>query len=215
MDRSRVAIVIPAYNEGKTIRRIVEGVLPHGVPLVVDDASDDGTGDLARKAGALVVRNARNCGYDGALSAGFDAASKQDFDYVITLDADGQHDPSILGRYVELLGGPVDLIVGIRPTRARFGERVFGWATNFFYGIKDPLCGMKGYRMSLFRDAGCFDTYESIGTQLMMFALKKKGYKIVQTEIPIGKRECGSPRFGRIFTTNWKILRALVLGLAS
>ena len=93
MDGSRLAIVIPAYNEAATIWDVVESVAHVGRVFVVDDASTDDTATLAEQAGAIVVRQTHNQGYDAALEAGFGAASLSDASAVITMDADGQHQP--------------------------------------------------------------------------------------------------------------------------
>ena len=70
MDRSRIGIVIPAFNESATIAKIVEAVTKYGVPIVVDDGSTDNTGILASKAGASLVSHRCNHGYDTALDSG-------------------------------------------------------------------------------------------------------------------------------------------------
>ena len=89
-----VVIVIPALNEAATIRRVVADVIRHGTALVVDDGSSDGTGELAREAGAHVLTLARNIGYEGALDAGFAEAARLGADIVVTFDADNQSNPS-------------------------------------------------------------------------------------------------------------------------
>lgn len=212
MDRSSVAIVIPAYNEQDTIGQVVARASAHGVPIVVDDASRDATKANAESGGAIVVRHEANRGYDGALNSGFAAAAERGFKYIVTLDADGQHDESLVAKFVSLLDDGADIVVGVRPARARFGERVFCRVAKLLYGIRDPLCGMKGYRMELYRDLGHFDSYGSIGTELALFAAKRK-YKVAQLDVPIARREHGTPRFGQSFRANWKILRAMARGL--
>jgi glycosyltransferase involved in cell wall biosynthesis len=213
LDRSRLAIVIPAFNEAASIGRVVKEVSPFGRPVVVDDASTDLTGEVAGKAGAIVVTHETNHGYDGALSSGFIRADRKDFDYVITFDADGQHSAELLAEFHKLLDQGADLVVGIRPKNARISEKTFSVLANFFYGIRDPLCGMKGYRMSLYRDLGHFDSYGSIGTELTIFAAKH-GYRIAQLPIPINPRKKGATRFGRVLMGNYLIFRALVLAFA-
>jgi glycosyltransferase involved in cell wall biosynthesis len=212
VDRSKIAIVIPAYNEIATIERVVRDVLSYGTPIVVDDASNDDTGSAAEAVGAYVIRHEVNRGYDGTLNSGFAAALKQGFDYVITIDADGQHSPDVMGRYVRLLEEGADLVVGVRPRKARLAETIFGWTTTFLYGIHDPLCGMKGYRMSLYREAGRFDSYNSIGTELTIFAAKHH-YRICQIPVPINRRRNKSSRFGQVIRGNWLIFRALINGM--
>ena len=103
-------------------------------------------------------------------------------------------------------------MVGIRPQKDRLGEWLFGCVTTFLYGIRDPLCGMKGYRTTLYRSLGHFDSYRSVGTELMLFAARNK-YRIDQLEVPVSDRGNGSSRFGRRFKANKQIVRALLVGL--
>jgi glycosyltransferase involved in cell wall biosynthesis len=208
MDRSRVAIVIPARNESATIAHVVRDVIRYGRAIVSDDASSDGTGEVARGAGAFVVRSDQHRGYDAALDAGFRAASDMDVRCVITFDADGQHDPESLAAVLRELERGNDLVVGIRPRKARVSEWIFSAFTRTRYGIRDPLCGLKGYNIDLYRELGHFDSRGSIGTELMLYALRRRR-KVVQVAIDIRERE-GAPRFGRSLRGNIKILRAMV-----
>jgi glycosyltransferase involved in cell wall biosynthesis len=210
MAESRVAIVIPAYNEAATITDVVTAVLPYGLVIVVDDCSTDETGLLADKAGALVVRQAENGGYDKALDAGFIEADRQACDYAITFDADGQHQPSLLQRFIDTLDKDYDLVVGIRPESARFAEKIFALYTRVRFGLHDPLCGMKGYRMALYREYGCFDSCGSIGTELALYALSRHK-KWTEFAIPVAVRGGDTKaRFGDGFRPNYIIFCALL-----
>jgi glycosyltransferase involved in cell wall biosynthesis len=211
MDRHRLAVIIPAFNEEKTIAQVVSSVAEYGTPVVVDDASTDSTAAAADAAGAIVVSHGKNSGYDAALNSGFAAASEHGFDYAVTMDADGQHNPAIIERYAGLLESNADLVVGIRPARARLAEKLFCILSDFMYGISDPMCGMKGYRMALYRELGHFDSYGSIGSELTLFAAKR-GYRIIQTHIPITPRHAGASRFGRLLSANLRILRGAAIG---
>jgi glycosyltransferase involved in cell wall biosynthesis len=208
MDRSRVAIVIPAYDESDTIARVVVDVSPHGIPIVVDDASRDDTGEVAMRAGATVVRNPVNLGYDGALNAGFTRAVQLGVDFLVTFDGDGQHDPSGIADVLELLEGGADMVVGIRPRKARVTEWAFAGLTRLRYGIRDPLCGLKGYRVELYNRLGHFDSRGSIGTELMLYGLRA-GCRVRQIPIELRERH-GASRFGDSVRGNLKILRAMV-----
>ena len=111
-----VMAVIPARDAqstvGDVVRRVRE-VLPQAIILVVDDGSSDGTGAAARAAGAEVIRHEVNRGKGAALQTGFDEATRRDIARVLTLDADGQHDPA---RAPDLLQGldRSDVVIGSR-----------------------------------------------------------------------------------------------------
>lgn len=209
MERYDVAIVIPAFNEAATIGRVVESVSVYGQPIVVDDGSVDETASVARTAGAVVVSHKTNCGYDGALNSGFAEADRRGCSYVVTFDADGQHNAALIGRFIVHLKQGNDLVLGIRPRHARLAERLFALYTRMRFGIRDPLCGMKGYRTSLYRELGRFDSYQSIGTELTLYGLRRKR-PFIQLPVPISERN-GTPRFAHLWNANYKILRAMVL----
>lgn len=204
----RVTTVIPAHNEAATIAGVVRSCMAHARVIVVDDGSSDITGDLAREAGAEVVRNHPGRGYDGALQSGFVRALELGFEAVITLDADGQHDPDLLPAFVEPLGsGRADLVLGVRPRPARFGEWLFCQWGRLSFNAPDLLCGMKGYRMQLFEEHGRFDGCRSVGTELAVWALRA-GRSFALVPVPIRPR-LDAPRFGNRLRANWRLLTAL------
>jgi glycosyltransferase involved in cell wall biosynthesis len=205
---SRVAIVVPALNEERTIESVVAKARPHGIPVVVDDGSTDRTGALAEAAGASVVRLATNLGYDGALDAGFARASELGAEYIITMDADGQHDPDVLHAFIAALDGGADVVIGNRDRRQRFAERLFAVLARLRWGVRDPLCGMKGYRTSIYRELGHFDSYGSIGTELALYAARRRK-SLAQVPV-ITRPRTDAPRFGSTLRANLRILRACV-----
>lgn len=211
MDRSRVGIVIPALNESATISKVVNEAASYGMPIVVNDGSTDCTAELAEIAGAVVVSHKHNLGYDAALNSGFKRASDLGHEIIITLDADGQHLPELIAKFVEILEGNVDVVMGIRSQRQRLAEHFFAWYTNLRYGIKDPLCGMKGYKACLYRKLGHFDSYGSVGTELMLFAAMNQ-YRLEQIPLAVRARS-GQPRFGSIIKGNLKIFSALIVAI--
>ena len=211
MDRSRVAIVIPALNEASTIGHVVHLAGVHGVPWVVDDGSVDATAQIARDAGAFVVSHAQTQGYDQALNSGFAAAYSKGCDVFVTLDADGQHDPKLLPRILQLLEEGADVVIGVRSQFARLAEYIFAYLTRMRYGISDPLCGLKAYRASVYVARGHFDQYGSIGTELSLFAAAR-GMNVEQLRFEV-KDRADTPRFGRIWSANLRILRALAFSI--
>lgn len=211
MERSRLAIVIPALNEAATIGEVVRAASIFGVPWVVDDGSTDTTALIALEAGARVVQHSLNRGYDNALNTGFEAAHNAGCDAFVTLDADGQHDPELLPRMLKLLEEGADVVIGIRTRRARLTEHLFAMLTILMYGIRDPLCGMKAYRASVYEERGHFDSYRSIGTELALFAVRRR-MRVEQVQFKVRER-ADEARIGNFWLSNWRILRALVLFL--
>ena len=207
MDRHQIGIVIPALNEAETIAEVVSNVSQYGLAIVVDDGSHDQTSKLATAAGAAVVRHMDNLGYDRALNSGFARADTLGCEYVVTMDADGQHDPKMLAAFISALDAGGDVVVGVRNRRARMAEHVFAWVASALWGIRDPMCGMKAYRITVYRELGHFDSRDSIGTELTFYAVRS-GRRIVQ--LPIKTRERTSePRFGKRYSANKRILRAV------
>jgi len=121
--RGALLALIPAHDEEPRIGRVVEAALRHLPVLVIDDGSSDATAGVAARAGARVIRQAPNRGKGAALRAGFSTALGDGAEAVITLDADGQHDPAeipaFLATYARrtLAGQPTELIVGRRDFR--------------------------------------------------------------------------------------------------
>jgi hypothetical protein len=118
--RGKIAVLVPAYNEadslGYVLDRIPEEVCGRETAvLVVDDGSRDGTGEIARRHGATVVRHVINRGGGAALRTGYRLMVDSGAEIVVTLDADGQHLPSEMERLVQpVLDGEVDLAHGSR-----------------------------------------------------------------------------------------------------
>lgn len=208
----KTAIIIPAYNEAGTIGEVVRGVAEYGLPIVVDDNSADDTADIAEASGAEVVRRTDNGGYDAAIQSGFERADALHVEVSATFDADGQHVPEVLGGlFAPILEGRVRLVVGARPSTARLAESVFGVYTNLRYRLPDPLCGMKAYSMSLYREHGCFDSTRSIGTELTLYALRsKEPFEVLP--VPVRER-IGRSRFGASIRGEMKILWAFWLAV--
>jgi len=211
VERSSLGILIPALNEARTITNVVSLCGNYGRSIVIDDGSDDGTGEIAEQAGAEVVRHSINRGYDAALESGFQRAAALGCKYVITIDADGQHDPIILESFCRLLDLGADIVIGIRNVRPRIAESCFALLTKMLYGLKDPLCGLKGYRMSMYAKLGHFNSYDSIGTELALFAVRN-GFRMEQVPLIVRDR-VDAPRFGRRLHANYKILRAMLLSM--
>lgn len=209
MDRSRIGLVIPAFNEAGTITKVINVASEYGRPIVVDDGSFDDTAELARQAGAIVVSHPANQGYDSALNSGFAKAAEIGSEVIVTLDADGQHDPALLRHFIGAIETGADVVIGIRSRRYRLAENLFAVFTKWRFGIEDPLCGMKAYRRLIYEKLGYFDSYQSIGTELLLYSARHH-YKIHQIHFHVGER-MDKPRFGSLVVSNYRIIRALII----
>jgi glycosyltransferase involved in cell wall biosynthesis len=149
----RVLAVIPAHDEGPRIRTVVAAVGRHIPVLVVDDGSSDDTAGQAEAAGAEVLRQHPNQGKGAALRHGFRRALDEGVEAVVTLDADGQHDPAEIPAFLAALHGrgTPELVVGRRnfrkmpPVRRlanELGRRAFSWAVG-----RDIPDNQSGYRL--------------------------------------------------------------------
>lgn len=112
---TEILVLIPAYNEGERLAPVVQKALALLPVLVVDDGSTDHTAAIARKAGADVLVQSPNQGKGAALLAGFSTALERGCQAVITLDADGQHDPNEIPAFVSIYRRQqADLVIGRR-----------------------------------------------------------------------------------------------------
>jgi len=115
MTENSILAFIPAWNEATRIGAVVEATGDYLPVLVVDDGSSDETSAVAKAAGAVVLRHKQNQGKGVALMTGFAWALEQGYDAVLTLDADGQHDPADIPQFLAAYEADAgDLIIGRR-----------------------------------------------------------------------------------------------------
>lgn len=148
MSQKRVTVVIPAYNEEATIGNVVRALKKYRCEiLVVDDGSDDKTAESAEDAGARVIRHYRKKGYLEALRTGFKEATRE---IIVTMDADGQHNPEDLPRLVKpILEGRADMVVGARERLSSFSETVITRLARLRVNTSDASSGFKALRRGL------------------------------------------------------------------
>lgn len=209
MGRSRLVVVIPAYNEQDTIAEVVAAASAYADVIVVNDCSTDDTANRAREAGAHVISNVTNQGYDGTLNCGIEEALNLGYEAAVTLDADGEHDPAVLAEFQRLLiDEAIPLVLGRRLKPARFAEYVYVWVMRIWLNIGDVLCGCKGYRLRLVDENGGFDHVGSTGTELAVASVRR-GYAFQEVDVP-GRDRVDTPRFGSILRANARILISML-----
>jgi glycosyltransferase involved in cell wall biosynthesis len=155
---SRSLAIVPAYNEQRNVRSVVNAIHEHAPDfdvLVVDDGSTDFTASSAREAGAHVLVHPFNLGIGGAMQSGFQYACERGYEEVVQVDADGQHDPSEIGKLRKaMLEDSVDMAWGSRFLEPsgykasflrRVGIRLFSIVLSRISGqrVTDPTSGFR------------------------------------------------------------------------
>jgi glycosyltransferase involved in cell wall biosynthesis len=196
IDRKPVVVAcIPAFNEEKTIAKVVLQTKKYVDKVVVcDDGSSDMTGEIARKLGATVIRHERNFGKGAALKSLFEAGRKMGADVFVTLDADGQHGPDEIWKLVEpIFRGDVDVVIGNRfhsseaiPAVRRWGNRVLNFFTNLSTGeageANDSQSGFRAYSKKALNVIDVVEDGLGVDSQIFIDA-KQKSLKVV--EVPV------------------------------
>lgn len=201
-------VVIPAYNEENTIKRIVKEAKKLCNILVVDDSSTDNTAKLAKGAGAFLMRHKYNMGYGSSLKDGINYAIKKKAKFIITMDADGQHNPKDISKFIKELEKGADIVSGSRFLKKRIwgtwkrtiAIKALALQLYVFSGLKltDAQSGFRGYRSEVFKNMKIEDSGMAFSIEVPIKA-KKMGYKFV--EIPI---EIKRPY---IFKSFWSVFR--------
>lgn len=222
-----VCVVIAAYNEVASIGAVIAGLPDEacGRPLeviVIDDGSDDATAASAASAGALVCRLGRNLGQGWALRAGYELADRRRAAVIVTMDADGQFDPSELNRVAEpVLTGAADMVVGSRrlgrseaPDAMRaagvvFFARVISFLTRTT--VTDPSNGFRAFTPEVPRRVPLRQAqYQA--AELLIGALGA-GFRVTEVPVVVRARTAGESkkgtnlrygmRFSRVVIESW------------
>ncbi len=151
-DSLKILAVIPAYNEADRIKKVITGAIAYLLVLVIDDGSSDATAQIAENSGATVLRQTPNQGKGAALRAGFQYAIEERYQAVLTLDADGQHDPEEIPAFLTAFQvNKADLIIGERdfsqiPPVRRLANTLGRW--SFSWAVGEPVSdNQSGYRL--------------------------------------------------------------------
>lgn len=142
-----ITAVIPAYNEEERIEKVLEETSEYvDEIIVIDDNSTDGTVGVAEEY-ARVIENESNLGYLRSIRKGFEAA---DGDVVVTLDADGEHDPSFIPDLVASIeDGEADLVFGVREKIPRWSEQIISKIVQLKVGVRDTGTGFRALKSEL------------------------------------------------------------------
>ncbi|MDP9385327.1 MAG: glycosyltransferase family 2 protein [Actinomycetota bacterium] len=222
-DGPLVSVVIPCLNEAANIEECVRTSLEvlerHGIPgevVVADNDSMDGSGEIARRAGARVVHEPR-LGYGSAYLAGFGAARGR---YIVMADADLTYDFNEIPRFVEHLEAGAQLVMGDRmdnihpgamPWLHRYvGNPILTGILNLFFstGVSDAHCGMRGFRREVLPTLDLRTTGMEFASEMVIRAAKEN---LDIREVPIEYHPRGGESKLSSFRDGWRHLRFLLV----
>jgi glycosyltransferase involved in cell wall biosynthesis len=229
----RLLIVIPALNEQEALRTLIDEIQRVRAELpcvcevvVVDDGSTDSTVGVAEKGGVRVVRLCRNLGIGGAVQTGLRLAFRENFDYAVQVDGDGQHPPSEIARLLDRSrAGPVpDIVVGSRRLEPRGYQstpaRRLGqlWLRLWLYlvcrlRVTDPTSGFRLYgprALALFQQTYAYDFPEPESLAVACAG----GLRIVEQSVEMRQRQGGRSSIAGLTSVYYMIKVTLAVALA-
>ena len=186
----KIFAVIAAYNEEKHIGKVVKEIKKHiDNVVVVDDGSKDKTKEAAKKSNAVVLRHLINLGKGAALKTGCDYAIKNKANIIIAIDADAQHDPKEIPKFLENLK-KCDVVLAYRklnknmPFVLKYGNWFINKTIRFLYGIKikDSQCGYRAFTAKAYKTLRWKASDYSMESEMIA---KIGKYKLAYKEIPI------------------------------
>jgi dolichol-phosphate mannosyltransferase len=194
----RVLTAIPVYNEQAHLEPVLAEVLKYaGDVLVVDDGSTDQTPELLRKFPQVqVIRHKRNMGYGAGLRSAFRRAIVGNYDGLVTIDCDGQHEPSLIPMIASRLDA-ADIVSGSRylkvfdpsqvppEQRRRINVEVTRWLNECLgLNLTDAFCGFKAYRTSALAKFDITDRGYAMPLQVWVQAARH-GMSIIEVPVPL------------------------------
>jgi len=193
IEKKSIVICIPAYNEEKTIAKIIIDLKKYSDKIIViDDGSTDYTSKIVKEMGVKLIQHKKNLGKGAALSSGFKKAMTYSPDVVVTIDADGQHDPSSIPKLIEpIINGHADVVIGSRsdktkmPKYRKMGLKVINFLNKKASksNIKDFQSGLRAYSNKSFK-ALAQERFQDFAAEFeQLESLATKGFEI--KEVPV------------------------------
>ena len=189
-------VCIPAFNEEKTIGKIVEKSLQYSDKVIVcNDGSTDNTEQRAKEKGAIIINHKKNQGYGAAIISLFEEARKENAEIMITLDGDGQHKPEQIPSLVNTLTeNNVDVVIGSRfldektnsPSYRKAGIKIITSASNFGtnFKVSDSQSGFRVYSKNAIDAIHPTEEGMSVSTEILL-KVSNKGLSVAEVPITV------------------------------
>ena len=206
----RFVILIPSFNEEKTLKKIINNINKNDI-YVINDASTDNTKLLKFKKNVKIINNKKNIGYENSLFKGIKILKNKEYDYIITMDADGEHSTSSLKKIIDYCNKySPDLVVGNRSRKNRASESLLSYLFKIRFNIFDPLSGFKAYKIKSIREH--IKNYEIKQSFLvdLLYLFIKKGSQISNIVIASNAKPIRKSRVGNSISANFKIISCLI-----
>ena len=189
----KASVLIPSYNEAKTIGQIIKSLKEKGLSVcVVDDGSTDETASLAAGQGAIVIKHEKNKGKGASLRDGFQYILKESFDTVLVMDADGQHRVDDIDNFFKKMNETgADIVIGNRmsdasamPPVRRVTNRIMSFLISKIcaHNIPDTQCGFRLIKRGVLEKVRLESSNYEIESELLLSAAKK-GFRIESVPI--------------------------------
>lgn len=202
----KVLIIIPAYNEEDNIKKVIEEVkkdISIADVLVINDCSSDNTEEILKKSKVKYINNIFNVGYAMSIQTGIKYAYDNNYDYVIQMDADGQHIAKEAKKlYDEIKKKNIDIVIGSRylkdtgypcPLFRRIGTKMFELLIKIFCKktIADPLSGFQCLNKKVIKRYSEFGNYPEYPDANLIIEMLLSGYIIEEIPVKMRLREAG------------------------
>lgn len=227
LERPKVLVVIPAYNESECIVATVESVVACGFDyVVINDGSTDNTLEVCRDAGLNVVDLPQNLGIGGAVQCGHKYAMKYGYDIDVQVDGDGQHDPIYIDRLVQEIAAGADLVIGSRFIKktdgfqSTFMRRVgIAWLSGclrFMTGkaITDPTSGFRACSRRAI-EMYCMDYPIDYPEPESIAVALRSGFDVREVPVVMRERQGGFSSIGGLSTIYYMVKVTLAITIAS
>lgn len=209
MVRSRLAIIIPAKNEQKTISKVIDDLKSFGDIYVVNDCSSDETSKILEKFDINEIKNLKTIGYEKSIWKGITLAiKKKEYDFIATFDADGEHDPNFFKNLSYL---DFDILIAKRNKFNRISEYIFSFFSKRIFKINDMLSGLRVYRVNYLKSILDLIRFDYINTQILILSHISEA-RIKEKKMNVSLRK-GKSRFGNGILINLYIIFIMLKGI--